>query len=93
MVPPLVAVTRSHCAHEGPALWWGSFFLTVLSGVYITSNQLFPMFGGALVVVLECLNCPIVKDVLSSTAYSVTYGALRHCGTTLVPAAERLLVE
>jgi len=67
--------------------------MTDLSGAYITRNQRFPLFGRALVVVLECLNCPIVKDVLSSTAYSGTYWALRHCGTTLVPAAERLLVE
>ena len=67
--------------------------MTVLSGAYITSNRHFSMFGTALVVVLECLNCPIVKDVLSSTAYSMAYWALRHCGTTLVPAAERLLVE
>ena len=67
--------------------------MTVLSGAYITWNPRVPLFGRALVVVLECLNCLLVKDVLSSTAYSMAYWALRHCGTTLVPAAERLLVE
>ena len=67
--------------------------MTVLSGAYITPNPRVPLFGRPQVVVLECLNCPIVKDVLSGTAYSMAYWALRHCGTTLVPAAERLLVE
>jgi hypothetical protein len=67
--------------------------MTVLSGAYIAPNPRVPLFGRAQVVVLECLNCPIVKDVLSSTAYSMAYRALRHCGTKKVPTAERLLVE
>jgi hypothetical protein len=63
--------------------------MTVLSGAYITSIPSLPLFGGAQGDVLECLNCPIVKDVLTVEAYR----ALRNCGTTLVPTAGRLLVE
>src|SRR5919106_3964742 len=39
--------------------------MTVLSGAYITSNPCTPLFGGVQADVLECLNCPIVKDVLT----------------------------
>jgi hypothetical protein len=63
--------------------------MTVLSGAYITLNPLPGLFGRAQVVVLECLNCPIVNDVL---VHRVVLGS-EHCGTTLVPTAERLLVE
>src|SRR5690348_2308121 len=37
--------------------------MTVLSGPYITRNRCLPMFGRPDVRVLECLNCPVVKDV------------------------------
>jgi hypothetical protein len=56
--------------------------MTVLSRAYITCNPLVPLFGRAQVVVLECENCPMVKDVLSSSTYSMANWALIHSGTT-----------
>src|SRR5581483_3858849 len=59
------AVGPCRCAHNPPAFCWGSLFMTVLSGPYKSITAGFPLFGRALVRVLECLNCPIVKDVLN----------------------------
>ncbi|GGR90489.1 hypothetical protein GCM10010220_48640 [Streptomyces parvulus] len=67
--------------------------MTVLRGAYITCNPRVPLFGRALVAVLECQNYPMVEDVLGSSPYSMTDWVLRHSGTTQVPTAERLLVE
>lgn len=86
VVRPLVAFEPSRCAYKSPAFWRGSFFMTVLSRAFTARNLFLPLFGRAQAPVLECENCPIVKDVLSSTAYSsMTNWALRHSGTTLVP--------
>lgn len=65
-MPTLDAFGPFPYAHEGPAFWRGSSFLTVLSAVCITPEPLRPLFGRALVGMLECLDCPLVKDTLSS---------------------------
>lgn len=65
--------------------------MTVLSGAYIAMDLRIPTFGRAKADVLECLNCLIVKDVPLWRVFDLP--ALRDCGTTLVPSAERLLVE
>jgi hypothetical protein len=67
--------------------------MTVLSGAYKCGRGRFQLFGRPHVRVLECLNCPIVKDVLSDADVVAGAEGLRHCGTTKVPTAERLLVE
>jgi hypothetical protein len=68
--------------------------MTVLSRAYITRNPPLPLFGRAQADVLECENCPIVKDVLSSSTYSMANWALRHSGTYVgADPAGRLLVE
>ena len=53
-------------AHKGHAFWRGSFLLPLLSAAYITPEPPRPLFGRALLGMLECLNCPLVKDALSS---------------------------
>ncbi|WP_146228996.1 hypothetical protein [Streptomyces sp. NWU339] len=65
-MPTLDAFGQFPYAHEGPAFWRGSLRLTVLSAAYITPEPLRPLFGRGLVGMLECLNCPLVKDALSS---------------------------
>jgi len=64
--------------------------MTVLSGAYITRNPRVPLFGGAQAVVLECLNCPIVKDVLT---VDDVLGSERLRHNVGADPSERLLVE
>ena len=61
--------------------------MTVLSGVPQQWNPRFRVFGIALLDVLECLNCPIVNDVL------VRDRALETPRHNVGADAERLLVE
>ena len=68
--------------------------MTDLSGAYITWTGHLRLFGGVQADMLECVNCPIVEDVLTSTAYSMANWALRHSGTYVgADPAGRLLVE
>jgi hypothetical protein len=61
--------------------------MTVLSGAFSLWNAHFRVFGIAQTDVLECLNCPVVKDV------QVRDRALETPRHDVGAVAERLLVE
>jgi hypothetical protein len=56
--------------------------MTVLSRPYKSVLHLFPLFGRPQAGVLECLNCPMVKDVLRSTDVVTGAQGMKTRGTT-----------